>query len=105
MVVGAIGVAEERGILWFGTQADQTSLAPSIVVASQVYDWTVVVNDIIALVKEGTLGGKAYVVTLENEGLVMVFNDGYDLSADVKTLADDTIAGLKDGSITTGVGE
>lgn len=105
MVVGAIGVAEERGILWFGTQADQSSLAPSIVVASQVYDWTVVVDDMIALIKEGTLGGKAYVVTLENEGLLIVFNDGYDLSADVKTLAENTIAGLKDGSIKTGVGE
>jgi basic membrane protein A len=42
MVVGAIGVAEERGIPWFGTQANQASLAPDIVVACQVYDWTVV---------------------------------------------------------------
>ncbi len=105
MVVGAIGVAEERGILWFGTQADQSSLAPSIVVASQVYDWTVVVDDMIALIKDGTLGGKAYVVTLENEGLLVVFNDAYELPADVKTLAENTIAGIKDGSIKTGVGE
>ncbi len=28
MVVGAVGVAEENGVLWFGTQADQSSLAP-----------------------------------------------------------------------------
>ncbi|MCK5768373.1 MAG: BMP family protein, partial [Candidatus Atribacteria bacterium] len=32
MVVGAIGVARQRGVLWFGTQADQTSLAPEVVV-------------------------------------------------------------------------
>jgi basic membrane protein A len=105
MVVGAIGVTEERGLLWFGTQADQSSLAPANVVACQVYDWEGIVTDIMSLVKEGTLGGKAYVLTLENGGLVMDFNDGYALSADVKTLADDTIAGIKDGSIKTGVGE
>ncbi len=39
-VVGSIGAAKEKGtVLWFGTQADQASLAPAIVVASQVYDW------------------------------------------------------------------
>ncbi len=105
MVVGAIGVAEERGILWFGTQANQASLAPSIVVASQVYDWTVVVDDMIELINSGTLGGKAYVVTLENSGLEVQFNPDYNLSADVKALADQTIAGIIDGSITIDLGE
>ena len=28
MTVGAIGVASERGVLWFGTQSNQTELAP-----------------------------------------------------------------------------
>jgi len=36
MVVGAIGKAEEAKALWFGTQSNQSSLAPSIVVSSQV---------------------------------------------------------------------
>ena len=49
MVVGAIGVAEESGALWFGTQASQTELAPGIVVANQVYRWDVVLNEIIDL--------------------------------------------------------
>lgn len=38
MVAGAIGVAESKGVPWFGTQSSQTALAPSVVVASQVYD-------------------------------------------------------------------
>src|SRR3990172_13266855 len=42
MVVGAIGKAEENNVLWFGTQSNQSSLAPTIVVASQVYHWEVV---------------------------------------------------------------
>ena len=74
MVVGAIGVARQRGVLWFGTQADQTSLAPEIVVANQVYDWTVALRPMIQLVKEGTMGGKIYVLTLANEGLKVVVN-------------------------------
>jgi basic membrane lipoprotein Med (substrate-binding protein (PBP1-ABC) superfamily) len=35
-VVGSIGAAETAGnVLWFGTQADQSSLSPELVVASQ----------------------------------------------------------------------
>lgn len=75
MVVGAIGVARQKGALWFGTQADQTSLAPEIVVGNQVYDWTVVLNPMIELINEGTLGGKAYALTLANGGLKITVND------------------------------
>ncbi|MBK9050754.1 MAG: BMP family protein [Chloroflexi bacterium] len=105
MVVGAVGVAQEKGALWFGTQSNQTSLAPDIVVASQIYDWTVVLNEIIANVKDGTLGGEAFVITLANEGLVIEYNEAYAVPAEAKAAADAAIAGLIDGSITTGVGE
>jgi len=74
MVVGAVGVARQKGVLWFGTQADQTSLAPEIVVGNQVYDWIVVLNPMIKLIKEGTLGGKAYALTLANGGLKITVN-------------------------------
>jgi basic membrane lipoprotein Med (substrate-binding protein (PBP1-ABC) superfamily) len=105
MVVGAIGVAEGRGILWFGTQANQASLAPSIVVASQVYDWTVAIDDMIAQIKNGTLGGTAYALSLENGGLLIEFNPNYDLPAEVTQLAAATIDGIKDGSISVNVGD
>ena len=52
MVTGAIGVAKGDNIPWFGTQADQTQLAPSIVVASQVYHWEVVIRQIIDLMNQ-----------------------------------------------------
>jgi basic membrane lipoprotein Med (substrate-binding protein (PBP1-ABC) superfamily) len=100
MVVGPIGVADENGVLWFGTQANQTSLAPDIVVASQVYHWEVVLRDIIANIQGGTLGGEAYAINLANGGEVIEFNPDFALPDDVKTLADDTIAGIVDGSIT-----
>ena len=100
MVVGAIGAAEENGVLWFGTQASQTSLAPDIVVANQVYDWAVIFNDIIDLINEGTYGGKAYAITLANGGEVIEYNPDFDLPADVKAAADEAIQGIVDGSIT-----
>ena len=102
-VVGAISVAKDKNVLWFGNDADETSLAPKIVVANQIYDWTIALTDMIANVNKGTLGGKVYTMTLQNGGLKMVYNSGYALPADVKALADKTVAGLSDGSIKTGV--
>jgi len=99
MVVGAVGVAEKNGALWFGTQASQTSLAPDIVVANQVYNWKVVLDKIIANIQKGVYGGEAYTITLENGGLVMDYNSDYSIPDDVKALADETVAGIIDGSI------
>jgi basic membrane lipoprotein Med (substrate-binding protein (PBP1-ABC) superfamily) len=105
MVVGAIGKAKENNVLWFGTQASQTSLAPEVVVANQIYEWTVVLNDILDQMDAGTYGGKAYVITLENGGEVIEYNGAFDLPADVKQLAEDTIQGIQDGSIVIPIGE
>lgn len=105
MVVGAIGAAEENDVLWFGTQASQTSLAPSIVVANQIYDWSVVLDEIVDLIGQGTYGGKAFTITLANEGEVMDYNSDFDLPADVKAAAEEASKGIVDGSITIDVGE
>jgi basic membrane lipoprotein Med (substrate-binding protein (PBP1-ABC) superfamily) len=83
MVVGAIGVAEANGVSWFGTQSSQTSLAPDIVVANQVYDWKVVLDEIINNVKSGKMGGESFALTLANGGLLMEYNPDFDLPADV----------------------
>jgi len=100
MVVGAIGKAQESDVLWFGTQSNQTSLAPSIVVASQVYHWEGVLNEMITLIKAGTLGGKSFTLTLANGGEVIEFNPDYALSDDAKALAESTVQGIIDGTIT-----
>jgi len=100
MVVGAIGKAEEANALWFGTQSNQTSLAPSIVVSSQVYHWEVALNEIISLIQSGTLGGQSFKANLANGGEVIEFNAAYDLPTEAKTLAETTIQGIIDGTIT-----
>jgi basic membrane protein A len=99
-VVGSIGAAKEAGnVLWFGTQQDQSSLAPALVVVSQQYDWTGILKKMIADRKTGKLGGESFVLDLKNGGLKMVFNPGYNLPADAKAAAEKAIAGIKDGSI------
>ena len=100
MVVGAIGKAEEANALWFGTQSNQSSLAPTIVVASQVYHWEVALKEMLALIEEGTLGGESFKANLANGGEVIEFNPDYALSDDAKALAESTIQGIIDGTIT-----
>lgn len=99
MVVGAIGVAEQNKVLWFGTQSNQTPLAPSIVVANQVYHMEVALKEIIALIQDGTLGGKSFPINLANGGEVIEYNADYALPADAKALADKTVQGIIDGTI------
>ena len=105
MVVGAIGVAEENSVPWFGTQSSQTSLAPSVVVANQVYDWTGVLNTIIENVKNGELGGTSFALTLENGGLVMDYNPEYALPEEAKAAADAAAAGIVGGTLSVFGGE
>ena len=101
MVVGAVGVAQGAGALWFGTQANQTALAPDLVVASQVYKWEVVLREIISDLASGQMGGEAYEINLANGGLVIEFNDGFSLPADVRAGADIVISGIVSGAINT----
>ena len=98
-VVGAVGVAKEAGVPWMGTQSDQSSLAPDMVVANQIYDWTGMLNDMIVKISAGELGGTVYTLTLDNGGLLITFNDGYAVSDEVKAAADAATAGIVDGSI------
>ncbi|MBI4769625.1 MAG: BMP family protein [Chloroflexi bacterium] len=99
-VVGSIGAAKDKGgVLWFGTQANQASLASSLVVASQVYDWTGVIKDMIAKHKAGTPGGEAFTLHLANGGLKIAFNSGYSLSAEAKAAGEAAIEAIKSGSI------
>ncbi len=99
MVVGAIGKAEEADVLWFGTQSNQASLAPSIVVASQVYHWEVILSEMISKIKAGTLGGEAFVINLANGGEVIEFNPESRVAADAQSMAQETIQGIIDGTI------
>jgi basic membrane protein A len=100
MVVGAIGKIQEAGGYWFGTQSDQMAFAPDTVVASQVYHWEVVLEEIIALRAQDQLGGKSFVIDLANGGLAMSFNPDIDVPAEVMAAAEQAIQDIIDGNIT-----
>ncbi|MEM7344203.1 MAG: transporter substrate-binding domain-containing protein, partial [Chloroflexota bacterium] len=91
-VVGAIGVANDKGIPWIGTQSDQTPLAPEIVIGTQLYVWDDIFVDIIKKHQGGELGGTAYKLTLENGGLEMVYGEG--LSDDIISAAQEVEAAI-----------
>jgi basic membrane protein A len=100
MVAGAIGKAKDANVLWFGTQSNQTSLAPEIVVASQVYHWEGVLKQMIDLIQKGTLGGQSFKIDLANGGEVIEFNPDSKVATDVKAAAETAIEGIKNKSIT-----
>jgi basic membrane lipoprotein Med (substrate-binding protein (PBP1-ABC) superfamily) len=98
-VVGAIGVCKTKNAFWFGTQWNQTSLAPTTVIASQVYDWSGIIRDMVTSRIAGTLGNKAYTLTFKNKGLVIQYNSAVTVPADAKAAADAAIQGIMDGKI------
>lgn len=98
-VTGAVAAAKEKGIYWFGQQYDQIPLAPEVVVASQVYDWTNILKDIMASHKAGVYGGKVYNLTFKNGGLMIKYNDAIKVPEELKAAADATIEKIKNGEV------
>jgi len=99
-VVGAIGVAKSQSAAWFGTQWDQSSLAPSQVVSSQVYNWVPVLEQIFTGIRAGKLGGATYTISLGNNGEKIQFNPSYPLAASVKAAGEKQITDIVNGSLT-----
>ncbi len=99
MVVGPIAAALENDVLWFGSDSSQDELSGDIGVAFQIYKWDVLLLDMIGKIGEGDLGGEYYVLTLANEGLVMEFDQDFEISDELMAVAEATIAGIVSGDI------
>ncbi len=97
---GAIGVARQDNLPWFGNDWPMDTLAPKNVVATEVYDWTSALHQMFTEIRGGTLGGATYSITLGNGGEVIQFNPNYPLPASVKAKAESLIKGITDGTIT-----
>lgn len=103
MAVGAVTVAQQNGVPWFGQQANFTSLAPDIVYGSAVYHFEDMYMEMIENIKAGVYGGKVYVGTLANGGMRVELNPDFPLPDDVKAAAEEAIQGIIDGTVETGV--
>jgi len=75
MVVGAIGVAKQRGALWFAYDVDQSPLAPKNVVSSVDVVWAVALRPMIEMIQKGEKGGKIFTLNLANGGVKIIVND------------------------------
>ena len=53
-----------------------------------------------SLIQDGTLGGQSFKADLANGGEIVEFNPDYALPDDAKALAESTVKGIIDGTIT-----
>lgn len=104
MTVGAISVAQDRGVTWFGTQSNQTGAADDgVVYASQVYRWEVALQQLIDDINGGGRGGQSYEINLENGGLGIEYGN-LDVPSDISDLVNSTIEEVIGGNATTVIG-
>ncbi|MGI9606902.1 MAG: BMP family ABC transporter substrate-binding protein, partial [Acidimicrobiales bacterium] len=103
--VGAVNVATQNGLPWFGTQSNQEQWSrdagQELVVASQVYHWEVILETMFSQIEDGTLGGEAMAINLENGGLLIEINGCYDLDSGATDGVNDVIAEIIDGTVST----
>ena len=100
--VGAIkAVAGKPGAYWLSTDIDQSVIAPDSVLASQLYNWEKVINQIIDLRKKGTLGGQHLIVSFSNGTLLLKYNPKLEgkIPADVKAAVDKVQKDITSGAL------
>ena len=99
---GVIKAAEERGLLATGDSYDQSSIAPSTVMASTLYSVPALVLTAVEKVQSGTYEGGVFNLGM-SDGVVDIsgYNDFEDtIPSEVKTLIADTRTKILDGSFT-----
>lgn len=99
-IPGAVSVVKERKGYWIGAQWDTIPLAEENVLASLVYDWSPILNDIVKKMDEGVLGGAAYDLTFADGGLKIVWNTEHlEIDPELIAFADDLAAKIAAGEI------
>ena len=96
-VVGAIGVASEKGVPWLGIQADQSPAGPDVVVVTVLYDWVPTLLEMITANQAGEYGGRVLQLTLANGGQTVIYADS--LPAEAVEAGEAATQGIIDGTI------
>ena len=99
-VFQAVQESKAKGVLAFGANADQASMADDVILASGVLDIPSAFLSVAKNVKEGKLKSEAQFLGMK-EGFVWVaYNKKLEskIPADVRKLADDTVAKIKSGA-------
>ena len=100
MVLGAVAVAMDNDLLWFGTQANQAPLAPNLVAASQVYHWEVILRQIVRRRGRRAPRGQSYTANLANGGLVIEYNPGAPIPQEARARGEELASAIASGALT-----
>lgn len=99
--LGSIEACEEAGIYAIGSNEDQNPLAPDTVVQSVIKSTTRLFSYIVDIVEKGEFEGKFYKLGIDEGAVFLADWHGFDESMpELKSLMDETVAGMKDGSVT-----
>ncbi len=94
MQIGAIGVAEQRGVFYLATQcSEQMTLAPEVMTFGAYNNWSVILDEIIKLLKQGVKGGQSFPLNLANDGFKFQVNQKVFEKAIYGDVIEDIISG------------
>lgn len=102
---GVLAACEEEDILCMGNVANQNDIAPENTLASFVYDWAPLYEQMIMETAEGTFGDDFYWIDFANEGVSIVWNedlmDEY-VDEDLMTILDEAVEGFVEETLDLG---
>ncbi len=99
--LGVIQAAEEAGILAVGMDTDQYEVAPDAVVTSVIRNFNNIYDKMFEKLVAGEVTGGLYAFGIQEDGVILTDWHGWEnkLPPEKMQLINDTIAGIKDGSI------
>ena len=103
--IAVLGACEEEGVLCMGNVANQNDIAPENTLASFVYDWGPVYQQMIEETVEGEFGDAFYWIEFANEGVSIVYNEDLVeeyITEELQELLDEAIEGFVEGTLDLG---
>lgn len=98
-VFQAVQEKKDKGVLAFGANADQSSMAPDVILASAAIDIPDAFVSLAKSVKDGTFKSEVQYIGMKQNGVSVVYNPKLEskIPADVKKLAAETVQKIKSG--------
>lgn len=101
MGAGVASVAENSDgeVGFIGFDADFAPAAPSATILSLDFRYEVALREAFTQIDQGTLGGEIYWIDFANDGIKLVWNDGYELDPEIRSAAEDAEAKIESGEL------
>jgi basic membrane protein A len=103
--LGVLTACKEQDVVCMGNTTDQNELAPDNTLASFVYKWGPLYQQMIEEIVAGEYGNKFYWNDFSNEGVEVVYNETLAeeyIDEDLQAMLDEAIQGFVDGTLDLG---